>query len=70
MNNGGHSRPANARYQEDGDLVLKDRRDREVFVRAILQPPSPGKGLAAAANRYRTNSQLPRPPSELTVRDQ
>lgn len=33
---------------QSGELVLDDQRDRDAFVRTMLQPPSPSERLRAA----------------------
>lgn len=42
------------RVLQDRDLVVLSEKDRQVFVRALLAPPSRGEGrLAQAVARYR-----------------
>jgi uncharacterized protein (DUF1778 family) len=35
------------------EMVRLSARDQQVFVRALLKPPAPGKRLRAAAERYK-----------------
>jgi uncharacterized protein (DUF1778 family) len=55
-----HRKDKNARV-----LVLKDERDRDAFVRAMLRPPSPSERLRAAAVRYRAKTLLGHQPNVL-----
>jgi len=38
---------------QDSELLTLDGQARDVFVRAILNPPAPSKAARAAAKRYR-----------------
>jgi uncharacterized protein (DUF1778 family) len=40
------------------DVLVLNERAREVFVQALINPPAPGKRLAAAAKRYRQRMKL------------
>jgi len=43
--------------REQEILVLQERA-REVFARALLNPPAPGRRLSAAAKRYRESAKI------------
>ncbi len=42
-----------AKKNRDTERLKLNKRASEVFVRALLNPPAPGKRLMAAAKRYR-----------------
>ncbi len=40
------------------EVMILSERDREVFAQALLNPPSPGRRLAAAAKRYKKRAKI------------
>lgn len=47
------AREVAARTVREHDVLTLSRRDREVFVRALLRPPAPSRRLRQAASRYK-----------------
>ncbi len=45
-----------ARTVREHDVLSLSGRDRDLFVRALLHPPSPSRRLRQAANRYKRAS--------------
>ena len=40
------------------EVMILSERDREAFAQALLNPPSPGRRLAAAATRYKKRAKI------------
>ncbi len=48
-----HAYDAATRAVQEHEAMLLSARDREIFVRALLNPPAPGARLRKAARRYK-----------------
>ncbi len=48
-----HAYNAATRAVQEHEAMLLGARDREIFVRALLNPPAPGARLRKAARRYK-----------------
>lgn len=49
---------AAVRTIREQEVLTLNERAREVFVKALLNPPAPGRRLAAAAKRYRKRAKV------------